>query len=101
MGAEQQGVDLEGQLLEVRDLVDLPGGPRGAQLEHVRSDEPRLARWQDRLDPLWRAVACGCSCNRRTEEAIRTAGFTITDIEHGGVPAEVALVRPIIWGRAV
>jgi hypothetical protein len=39
-------------------------------LEHVRAEEgSRLARWQDRLNPAWRAFA-GCDCNRRTVDAL-------------------------------
>ena len=33
-------------------------------IEHVRSDSPLLARWQDRLATPWRLFADGCRCNR-------------------------------------
>src|SRR4051794_18152985 len=39
-------------------------------MEHVRSGEEKLARWQDRLMPVNRALACGCHCNRATLDAI-------------------------------
>src|SRR3954462_9766551 len=29
-------------------------------LEHVRSDDPKLAKWQDRLLPLWKRFGHGC-----------------------------------------
>lgn len=92
-------VELQPALSEIRRVLR----PEGQLLfcEHVRSAEPRLARWQDRLNRPWRALACGCNCNRDTERALAGAGFEITAIERGGVDAELALVRPTIRGRAV
>jgi SAM-dependent methyltransferase len=45
--------------------------------EHVRSADRRVARFQDRVDRLWPYVTGGCHCNRDTETAIATAGFTL------------------------
>ena len=47
-------------------------------IEHVRSDSPRLARWQDRLAGPWRRFARGCRCNRATAELIVTCGLSST-----------------------
>lgn len=45
-------------------------------LEHVRAEDGRaLARWQDRLDPLWTRLAGGCHLNRDTEAVFGAAGF--------------------------
>jgi ubiquinone/menaquinone biosynthesis C-methylase UbiE len=49
-------------------------------LEHVRGTD-RLARWQDRITPLWSRVAGGCHPNRDIEPAIRRAGFVIDEAE--------------------
>jgi SAM-dependent methyltransferase len=68
-------------------------------LEHVRSDDPRVTRWQDRLQPLWVHLGHGCHCNRDTLAAIRAAGFDV-DVEHGQLPKAPALIRPLIVGRA-
>ena len=43
-------------------------------LEHVRSDDPQLARSQDRWAPLWKRVAGGCNCNRDTLATIAASG---------------------------
>ena len=46
--------------------------PSGVLLfvEHGRAPEPGVARWQDRLDPLWRCVAGGCHLNRKIDDLI-------------------------------
>ncbi len=53
--------------------------PGGALLfvEHGRAPEPGVARWQDRLDPLWSRVAGGCHLNRKIGELISAGGFRI------------------------
>jgi SAM-dependent methyltransferase len=60
--------DLEQAIAEIRRVLASDG--RLLFLEHVRAEEgSRLARWQDRLNPAWRAFA-GCDCNRRTVDAL-------------------------------
>ena len=68
-------------------------------IEHVRSDSPRLARWQDRLEQPWGRFASGCRCNRDTLALIRAAGFT-ADARRDSWRAVPPLVRPLIVGRA-
>jgi ubiquinone/menaquinone biosynthesis C-methylase UbiE len=68
--------------------------------EHVRSEDPKRARWQDRLEPVWGAVANGCHPNRRTLDAISEAGFDVSAVEEGELPGVPALVRPYVSGRA-
>jgi ubiquinone/menaquinone biosynthesis C-methylase UbiE len=51
-------------------------------LEHVRARDGRpLARWQDRLDPLWTRVAGGCHLNRDTAGVLAEAGFDVAPLE--------------------
>jgi len=78
----------------------LKRGGRLLFIEHVRSDEPRLARWQDRLNGFSRVVAHGCNCNRPTLDAIRAAGFTITSLERDKLHKAPPFVRPLIVGMA-
>jgi ubiquinone/menaquinone biosynthesis C-methylase UbiE len=70
-------------------------------IEHVRSDDPRLAKWQDRLNGLNRIVAHGCNCNRSTLDMIKQAGFTIRLLEKGQLAKAPPFVRPLITGAAI
>jgi ubiquinone/menaquinone biosynthesis C-methylase UbiE len=69
-------------------------------LEHVRSDSPTLAYWQDRLAAPWRRFACGCRCNRATAELMVACGFDVGDLREASWRAMPAVVRPLISGRA-
>jgi len=76
-----------------------PGG-RLLFLEHVRADDPGLARWQDRLEGVWGYMAAGCHPNRDTLAAIEASGFTVEELERGRFPKAPPLVKPLISGRA-
>jgi ubiquinone/menaquinone biosynthesis C-methylase UbiE len=76
-----------------------PGG-RLLFMEHVRSDDEKLARWQDRLMPFNRRFACGCHCNRPTLDGIRAAGFEVEQLERDEIPGAPPWVRPLIVGTA-
>lgn len=69
-------------------------------LEHVRSESPALARWQDRLAGPWGRFARGCRCNRATAELIAACGLELgrrCEASWRGMPP---IVRPLIVGRA-
>jgi ubiquinone/menaquinone biosynthesis C-methylase UbiE len=69
-------------------------------LEHVRADDPGLARWQDRLEGIWGYLAAGCHPNRDTLATIEASGFAVADLERERFPKAPPLVRPLISGRA-
>jgi ubiquinone/menaquinone biosynthesis C-methylase UbiE len=77
-----------------------PGG-QVLFLEHVRSRDPRLARWQDRLERPWRFVGDGCHCNRDTLAALEASPLAVEEVEHGELPKAVPIVEPLVVGRAV
>lgn len=72
--------DVAGALLEVRRALTPEG--RFYFVEHGRADDPKVVRWQDRLDGLEQRVFGGCHLNRRISTLIEQAGFTIERLEH-------------------
>ena len=77
-----------------------PGG-RVLFIEHVRSEEPKLARWQDRLERPWGLVGEGCHPNRDTLAVLQAGGLAVEQLERGRMPKAPPIVRPTIDGTAV
>jgi SAM-dependent methyltransferase len=69
-------------------------------IEHVRSDSPRRARWQDRLERPWSRFASGCRCNQETGALLAAHGFQLDDVREASWAAMPPIVRPLIVGRA-
>jgi len=69
-------------------------------LEHVRAEDPKLARWQDRLHGPWYAFGYGCNCNRDTLATIAASRLEVEHVERGSMPKAPPIVRPMIWGVA-
>ena len=57
--------------------------PEGTLLfiEHGRSDDPGVARWQDRWNPVQNMIACGCNVNRRIDALVEQGGFRLRSLE--------------------
>lgn len=73
--------DIAGTLAEMRRILK-PGGYL-LFVEHGRASEPGVARWQDRLTPVWRRIAGGCHLNRKIDTLIAAAGFRVDRLETG------------------
>jgi SAM-dependent methyltransferase len=89
--------DLPHALAEIRRVLK----PRGLLhfLEHGRSPEHRIARWQDRLTPLQRRVAGGCHLNRPVADQLRAAGFCIDALDNYHLPGPKVMTY-LYEGRA-
>lgn len=91
--------NLEGAVAEIHRVL-APGGQL-LFLEHVAADErPDRLRWQRRVEPIWKRIAGNCHLTRRTEAAIRDAGFDIERVTRESIQKAMPLARPSVRGRA-
>lgn len=88
--------DLDAVAAEIRRVLR-PGG-QVLVLEHVRSTDPGLARWQDRTAGLWSRISAGCQLNRDTCSALSRAGFDTGSLRRLTVPG-MGLTREWVTGR--
>lgn len=76
----------------------------GGQLlffEHVQASEAGLARWQQRINPLWNHIACGCNITRNTRDTILQSGLQLQQLAAFRHPKIwLPLVAPVISGVA-
>jgi ubiquinone/menaquinone biosynthesis C-methylase UbiE len=73
--------DVSAALTELRRALKPEG--RFYFVEHGRADDPRVARWQDRLNGIEKRVFGGCHLNRNISALLTAAGFEIERLEHG------------------
>lgn len=69
-------------------------------MEHGRSDDPRVARWQDRLNPIENLLGRGCNLNRRIDHLILEAGFEIRRLERFLMPKAPRVLGEVYRGEA-
>jgi SAM-dependent methyltransferase len=88
--------DQEAALSEIARVLKPEG--RLLFLEHVRSEDPKVAKWQDRVRPLYNLF--DCNPNRTTLTSIEASPFEVESVKHGEVPKAPKVERPMIAGIA-
>jgi ubiquinone/menaquinone biosynthesis C-methylase UbiE len=90
--------DPDAALAEIARVLR-PGG-RFLFFEHVRDDDPGVARWQDRLERPWGWIAAGCHPNRDTVATLRASPLEVEAVHDARLPKAPKLVRPAVSGSA-
>lgn len=67
--------NVEEALRDMRRVLK-PGGSF-IFVEHGLSPDPSVGKWQHRMTPFWRVFAGGCHLNRKIDDLVRAAGFSI------------------------
>jgi ubiquinone/menaquinone biosynthesis C-methylase UbiE len=73
--------DVDAALHEMRRVLR-PGG-RLLFVEHGRSPDRNVERWQERLNPYWQRLSGGCHLTRRITDQMPAAGFRVRQLETG------------------
>lgn len=71
----------EQALREVRRVLK-PGG-KFVFIEHGKSSQAHIAKWQTCCTPIWRTYTGGCHLDRNIEDLLVGAGFTLVKLEKG------------------
>jgi len=89
--------DPNSALLEMRRVLR----PDGKLLfcEHGKAPDAKVARTQDRLNPLWQRFAGGCNLNRAIPDLLTDAGFNVDKLEQMYIPGP-RFATYNYWGTA-
>ncbi|SNT23587.1 class I SAM-dependent methyltransferase [Sphingopyxis indica] len=79
-------------LAEIRRVLR-PGGT-AIFLEHGRAPDPGVARWQRRIEPLWKRIGGNCHLTRPIADAYAKAGFAV---DRQGAHYMPKTPRPFGW----
>jgi ubiquinone/menaquinone biosynthesis C-methylase UbiE len=71
--------DIDGALAELRRVLK-PGGQLHF-IEHGLAPDDSVQRWQHRLEPVQKRVFGGCHLTRQIVPLLKSAGFTIADVD--------------------
>jgi ubiquinone/menaquinone biosynthesis C-methylase UbiE len=79
-------------LREIRRVLK-PGGA-ALFLEHGAAPDPGVAKWQRRIEPVWKRIGGNCHLTRPISDAYTGAGFAVAKLGEGYMPKSP---RPMAW----
>lgn len=90
--------DWQSALQELRRVLK----PSGRVLfsEHGLAPDPGVAKWQRRIEPVWKVMAGGCHLTRDTKQMLESEGFSIEQHETMYLPGTPKIAGFAAWGSA-
>ncbi|WP_348673543.1 methyltransferase domain-containing protein [uncultured Abyssibacter sp.] len=89
--------DAAGALSEMRRVLKPDG--RLLFCEHGEAPDSGVARWQTRLNRVWKPIAGGCHLDRKIPDLLSDAGFQVESLEQMYLPGPRVLTYNY-WGSA-
>ncbi|WP_191250033.1 class I SAM-dependent methyltransferase [Kordiimonas sediminis] len=89
--------DAERAMREMRRVLK-PGG-RLLFSEHGKAPDEAVRKWQDRINPVWKALAGGCNLNRDIPSLIIAGGFSMEKLDQQYIPGP-KFANYTYWGSA-
>ena len=90
--------DWESSLADIRRVLK-PGG-KLLFSEHGKAPDEGIAKWQNRLEPIWKVLAGGCHLTRDTADMLTAGGFEIETSETMYLPSTPKIAGFVRWGSA-
>ncbi len=75
----------------------------GGQLlfaEHGAAPDEKIAKWQERIEPVWKRIGGGCHLTRKPLELLENNGFTLLNAESLYVPKAPRFAGFVSYGQA-
>jgi ubiquinone/menaquinone biosynthesis C-methylase UbiE len=92
-------VEVPRQVLRELRRILRPGGS-ALFLEHGRAPDAGVARWQGRIEPVWKRLAGGCHLTRPISTAFAEAGFAVETFGQGYTLKAPRFAGWMEWGAA-
>ena len=90
--------DWQSALSEVRRVLK----PNGKILfsEHGLAPDEGVAKWQRRIEPVWKRIAGGCHLTRETKTMLESEGFQVDQHHSMYLPNTPKIAGYAVWGSA-
>jgi ubiquinone/menaquinone biosynthesis C-methylase UbiE len=92
---------VEDQMQTLAEMLRVlrPGG-KALFLEHGGAPDEGVAKWQRRIEPIWKHIGGGCHLTRAITRAYQAAGFRIAASDKSYMPKTPRSFGWIEWGEA-